>query len=195
MTRIRSVAIAVVACLVLGVLALGAHTGAIGFGPDRLLPPDAGPHLPPEPTGPRTPSTDLSEQEDDAGPSDRRPDPREFDHGDGAPGIFTAAPGDCLVSSDDTRVVPCDHPHEAEVYYTFTVEETEFPHDGFDTEACLERFGAYVGTTVEASGYGLTWLVPSPTTWEDAGDREVICLLTSSEPTTGSAFRSAELVA
>ncbi|MGO1583590.1 MAG: septum formation family protein [Actinomycetaceae bacterium] len=213
MTRIESGGALVVGLLMVAVLLLGIGTGAVGSRIDvddmiRSVTSDAdgtaphddgtvgevppgGPSIPGAPGSPSAPGSPGTPGDVPNG----GPDPEVFDHGHGAPGIFTAAPGDCLVETDATVSVPCDHPHSAEVFYTFTVEGDEYPgDDGFETDLCLEMFGAYVGTTPEAGGYGLTWLVPSRSTWADAGDREVICLLTTEELATGSAYRSAELV-
>ncbi|MGC5629167.1 septum formation family protein [Georgenia sp. Z1344] len=199
MTRIQTLAATLVTLAVLSLVVTGWRTGALGPAGGVNLP-DLGayghgpttPNSPGAPSDPDAPGTGLPD--DSRTPGDA-PDPGEFDHGEGAPGIFTAAPGDCLVSSENTRVVPCDHEHSAEVYYTFTLDGDEYPGDDhIDTERCLEMFGAYVGTTPESSGYGLTSLVPSRQSWEDAGDREVICILTTREPVTGSAYQSAELV-
>lgn len=206
MTRIQAGAAAVLGLLLVLLLIVGVTGGALvnrldadGLrGPGQFsgtTPPGLGQwHTDPDrgyDTAPGETEPDTStEHEPGTGP-----DPSVFDHGEASPGVFTAAPGDCFVTSDDTRTVPCDHPHGAEVFYTFTMDGDDYPgEDGFDLDRCTEMFGPYVGTTHDASGYGIAWLVPSRSTWEQSGDREVICMLVTEDLRTGSAYQSIRLV-
>ncbi len=121
-------------------------------------------------------------------------------------GAFALQPGDCfndpaLAGSEEgesTEVaevagVPCEEPHDYQVYATFDVADAEeYPGEvavSFDAdEGCLERFEPFVGRDFETSVYNFSVLYPTPESW-DVGDREIVCLLNSldGEKLTGDA--------
>lgn len=97
------------------------------------------------------------------------------------------------------REVPCDGPHTVEVAAVLEhplEAGSRFPGreavDGFATEACLERFEAYVGTPYEASLLDVAIVAPDEAGW-DAGDRRIACLLYDTDfvPLVGPARGSA----
>lgn len=116
----------------------------------------------------------------------------EFDQGEGAPGVFTANPGECIESASADGLISCDDPHTREIYYTFNLTGDVYPgQDSIVAEverACGEFFEPYVGTSVSDSQFEMRALFPSEDTWAQAGDTEVICTLDTVEPTEGSAF-------
>ena len=118
----------------------------------------------------------------------------EFDNGEGAPGVFTANPGECIDSIDPSTMISCDDPHDREVFYTYNIDDTEFPgEEALQEEVraeCSAQFEAYVGAPYEESSFEVSSMYPSEATFSQAGDTEVICLLDSAEPVTGSAFQS-----
>jgi hypothetical protein len=198
MTRTQSVAALVLAALFALLVAYGVASGALVSRVDADALGGAGADLPPG----HPPISDLVPEDDseDAGGIDDPPIPddemAQFDTSDGAPGVFSAEPGQCFADADASEQVPCSEPHVAEVFYTYEVDADEFPgEDAFGEQRCLDMMGAYVGTTYDASGYGVSWLVPSQGTWDELGDREVICMLVTDEPTVGSAYQSVTLVA
>ena len=96
--------------------------------------------------------------------------------------------GDCVkeptASGTATEVesvsaVPCDQPHDGEIYATFDLPDGEFPGDEQVSTAgeqrCVEEFATYVGISYEESAYELSTLFPSQETWEQ-GDREYVCI-------------------
>ncbi|MGF1595313.1 MAG: septum formation family protein [Acidimicrobiales bacterium] len=117
---------------------------------------------------------------------------------EGELGAFRIRLGDCLVGLDgdaveSTRGVPCDQPHEFEVYFAFNLPDGDFPGDtaagDHGNQRCYDVFSAFVGVSYEESIYGYTSLVPSQESWEQVDDREVLCLVGNYDGTrkTGSA--------
>lgn len=105
--------------------------------------------------------------------------------------------GDCLTdetsegSIEEVGVVDCAQPHTGEIYHGFDVAEGpdgQIP-DTIDADAengCVDAFAGFVGVPWEQSVLGISWMQPSPDTWE-AGDREVLCVvLEDGVDTTGS---------
>ncbi|MGO1560629.1 MAG: septum formation family protein [Actinomycetaceae bacterium] len=143
--------------------------------------------------------TDTDSESDDAGTDgdtggDSGASLDEFDNGEGAPGVFTANPGECIDSVDSSTMISCDDPHDREVFYTYNIDDTEFPGEEAIQEEvrteCSAQFEAYVGAPYESSSFEISSMYPSEATFSQAGDTEVICLLDSAEPVTGSAFQS-----
>ncbi|HZK06030.1 MAG TPA: septum formation family protein [Actinomycetaceae bacterium] len=111
--------------------------------------------------------------------------------------LFDLEVGDCLNSTDivseqvlDVTILNCDTEHDLEVYAKFLMEDSE--HPGRDATAawaqswCHEQFEPFVGVPYENSALTISWLYPSADTWKDHDDREILCLLGSNEPATGS---------
>lgn len=117
---------------------------------------------------------------------------------DGGVDVFSLDVGDCLmVEGDDgsgtvstSPRVPCDEPHEDEV---FKLVETDLEeHPGSETmfehahDMCEPHFEGYVGRDYADSDLFIWAYTPSESSWED-GDREIICILsTMDEPLVGS---------
>ncbi len=103
--------------------------------------------------------------------------------------VFELRDGDCFmlppddgsgIVTDDVWVVPCELPHEFEVYYLFDVAGPEAPYPG-DAELaaiweqrCLQEFEPFVGMDYEFSGLDAGALYPTRESWQE-GDREVLC--------------------
>lgn len=93
-------------------------------------------------------------------------------------------------------VVPCDELHEFEVYHAFDLADGAYP--GTDTvqerwiAGCLDEFEGFVGVPFDESELDISGIFPTEETWNDLGDREVLCSVTavSGEPRTGSAYRA-----
>ncbi|MGC5627534.1 septum formation family protein [Georgenia sp. Z1344] len=110
--------------------------------------------------------------------------------------------GQCLDMSDATGgqvseipEVDCEDEHTGEVYLVHTFDGDEFPGQtevGTELEtACADAFEGYVGTDYASSQYMVQLLTPTQETWDEADDRDGICILSTSSPTTGSAEGSA----
>lgn len=95
--------------------------------------------------------------------------------------------GDCFddqVAYDITAipVVACDEPHDNEVYDLYQIDRPESaPYPGIDRvaalaqEGCLIGFEGYVGTDYQRSVLEIFPIPPSEQSWEESGDREVVC--------------------
>ena len=105
----------------------------------------------------------------------------------GSVDAFSMRVGDCyddqmFFSGEVTDVpgVPCDQPHDNEVFALFDLQGSDYLGDDVTLEladaGCLERFHSYVGAAYEESVLAITHLVPSEGSWTQIKDREVICV-------------------
>lgn len=100
--------------------------------------------------------------------------------------VFELEVGDCISTPSGPTVtgVPCDQPHDFEVYALFDVPggaDAAYPGDSAisdtaDTGCQGDRFTSYVGEPYATSEIYATSLSPSEATWTQQGDREVVCL-------------------
>ncbi|MGO1583588.1 MAG: septum formation family protein [Actinomycetaceae bacterium] len=148
---------------------------------------------------PTTEETTSGAAEVEAGQPTRVPDLSLADFDTGRPaadsdGVFTADPGQCLADPEPGSRISCDGEHGAEVFYTFNLDDGDYPgDDAVADEAddrCSSQLEAYLGGEDTDSTYGVASLTPSEETWDDDGDTEVLCLLTTEDPDSGSAFQS-----
>lgn len=100
--------------------------------------------------------------------------------------VFDLSVGDCLntVAGDqvkDVPVVPCEQPHDEEIYFEFALDEAaEYPGQDIVVEqarsGCLEEFENFVGIAYEDSVLDYYPLFPTAEGWDSAGDRTVQCV-------------------
>lgn len=95
--------------------------------------------------------------------------------------------GDCFDFNDNdaeevdtVRGIPCDQPHDNEVFATSDMASGPFPRDlefdiAFET-ICLASFATYVGVYYQDSEIWADMLVPLSEGWAE-GDRRVTCYL------------------
>ena len=108
-----------------------------------------------------------------------------FDDQSGQPGEVSDVPG-----------VPCEEPHDNQVFAMFDLPTGTWPGDEQVSEAadegCLDRFEAAIGATYDESILVCTTLFPTEASWEQRKDREVICVVyhMDLEKLTGSALNS-----
>lgn len=110
--------------------------------------------------------------------------------------------GDCInipagEEVSDYESVDCEEAHDAEVYALPQHpdgEDAPFPGaaalEAFASERCEADFEPYVGTDYNSSVIYYTVLTPSEAAWDEAGDRELVCLLVGApidEPEAGDA--------
>lgn len=109
------------------------------------------------------------------------------------PGTCFQAPANTDVRSVEERA--CDEDHDAEAYAVFALPAgADAPYPGgaqvqsLAQQGCQERFADYVGQAYEDSAYYFTALAPTRKSWEDRGDRRVLCAVISSneDPLTAS---------
>ena len=127
-----------------------------------------------------------------------------FDLPGGRPGDVMAAPALALSPGTATiDAVPCTEPHHAEVYVLFDLYDG-YPGEserGFPGEAwvvreaqrgCELRFESFVGLPYERSVLEIYFLHPAEWTWNELGDREVVCaVMEPSGKTTEPTLRDA----
>lgn len=107
---------------------------------------------------------------------------------------FEAEVGACLDSAglageiSELPTIDCAEEHDAEVFHKFSLPEGDFPGEAAVYEAaqagCLEAFEPYVGTDYTESDLWITYLTPLEGSWSI--DRDVVCILQSDDPVTGS---------
>lgn len=105
---------------------------------------------------------------------------------EGQADVFTLRVGDCMnqVSEElvsEVPVVPCDQPHDEEVYFDFTLTGDEFPGDDtIQTQAddtCLVEFDRFVGLAYDSSTLDFYAYRPSEESWTQLSDRIVSCVI------------------
>src|SRR3954453_20169056 len=88
---------------------------------------------------------------------------------------------------ETVQVFPCTAPHTEELFaivpYAKVDNSTDYPGDkvlrDFANGACLERYEDYVGVPYTDSSLFYTFLLPSPRSWSDRDDRDVMCFVTT----------------
>lgn len=106
--------------------------------------------------------------------------------GPGEGAVSALRVGQCLHQPDastaieEVEVVPCDDPHDFEVFALVELPDGAYPGAAGTSDAagpaCTDRFAAYVGVEPSGSVLATGFLVPSEDGWE-GGDRQVVCLL------------------
>lgn len=120
----------------------------------------------------------------------------------GEPSVLTIPVGSCM-SADDLRgpevssvpLVDCGEEHTAEAYHSQLMPPGPFPGlDAIKAEAeavCLSQFEPFVGLPYEQSTLTMQYLHPIESSWTKDNGREILCIVESSEPVTGSLAGSA----
>jgi hypothetical protein len=108
---------------------------------------------------------------------------------------FDVSVGDCLSTPPTGEVKrvdvqPCSTPHTIEAYATFDLSGSSYPGDAKVSDqaesGCATRFAAFVGRAYDDSGLELYYLHPTSQSWRLVDDREVVCLVESPTPVTGT---------
>lgn len=103
-------------------------------------------------------------------------------------GAFDVRVGDCtgeLPSGGITNVtlIPCGQEHYWEVFHSATLTDESYPGQTVIYEEgnklCKEAFTEFVGVAPTKSKLQLTFFYPTQDTWQNTGDREVLCVLGS----------------
>lgn len=110
--------------------------------------------------------------------------------------VATAEVGDCVNTSDfegevtEIPTVECSEEHDAQVFHLFDMEDGDFPgDDAISTaaeEQCLPAFEEFVDTGYQESSLDINFIGPSQDTWDQADDREVICILYTMDGSTST---------
>jgi hypothetical protein len=108
------------------------------------------------------------------------------------PEVATADVGECIESIsfnvEELPTVDCDEDHEAQVVGAFDHEGDDFPGEGDiiaeAEEQCQELFDDFVGAPVEETSLNLNTINPTEETWNEADDRETLCMAVSGDGTS-----------
>lgn len=109
--------------------------------------------------------------------------------------VFALKVGDCKMASatgeiQDVDVVPCEEPHDEEVYHEFPMEDGEFSEEAVDaaTEGCIgDAYTTFVGVAWDASALDVYPITPTKRTWDELDDRIIQCVISDpAGPVTGS---------
>jgi hypothetical protein len=105
---------------------------------------------------------------------------------------FALRVGDCMMSTDDLAseeltdvvsvpTVPCDQPHDSEVFAAHTITDETYPGDDAVVTAaddfCYGEFEGFVGMAYEDSALLYSTMFPSSDSWKLNDDREILCVL------------------
>lgn len=102
--------------------------------------------------------------------------------------IFQLKVGDCKMEDDqtsqqlsDTNVVPCDQPHDEEVFYEFELPAGDYPTEdeivAAGDETCGAEFTKFVGISNEESSLEVFYYWPTEQGWGELDDRLIQCVL------------------
>ena len=107
------------------------------------------------------------------------------------PEVPTAEVGDCIESVglvvSELPTVDCDEAHEVQVVGLVEHDGDDFPGDEAISqeafEECTELFENFVGAPVEETSLSLLPITPTEESWNEADDRESICVAGSGDGT------------
>ena len=112
--------------------------------------------------------------------------------------VATADVGECAQTADlegeltEIPTVDCSEEHDAQFIHKFELEGDDFPGlDAIETQAgegCIAAFEGYIGTAWEESELQMTYIAPNEETWDQADDREVLCVAFLVDSTTTESF-------
>ncbi|WP_159621683.1 septum formation family protein [Ruania rhizosphaerae] len=102
--------------------------------------------------------------------------------------VATAEVGECIMYDDlnsqsitEIDPIDCTEEHDAQFFYKFDMDDGDFPgRDGISAaaeEGCLAEFEPFVGTDFQESALYVNFIGPSEESWNDANDREILCVL------------------
>jgi len=109
--------------------------------------------------------------------------------------VFSVKLGDCMADTGsgtltDANVLPCDEPHDLEVFYEIKMDDGDFSEEAIDTasQECIgDAYTTFVGVAYADSALDVTTLTPTKDSWEQNNDRVVQCLIVDpAGQTTGS---------
>ena len=87
-----------------------------------------------------------------------------------------------VFEADEVIGLPCNDPHDFEVYFTADLPEGAFPGQASvvsTTESrCAAAFESFVGVPYDDSTLEIIYFFPSAQTWARAGDRQMTCAAT-----------------
>lgn len=80
-------------------------------------------------------------------------------------------------------VVPCNQPHDFEIFHTFELDDGPYPGpeelENLWIQGCLARFEDFVGSSFDESMLDISAIFPTERSWDELDDREVLCSVTA----------------
>lgn len=117
---------------------------------------------------------------------------------DGRVSTYGLQTGDCFSSDSiyefEFTLQECADPHLFEVYNTTELDPGPFPGEeamqSQAREVCLDAFPEAIGEEYLDSSWSIDRLYPSEETWDLYDDRTIVCTVTGTSPTEGSALQN-----
>ncbi|MDQ4213308.1 septum formation family protein [Microbacterium sp. ASV81] len=111
--------------------------------------------------------------------------------------IFNLKVGDCKLKDagaqiSGTDVVPCDQPHDEEVFYEFALPDGPYDESAIGTaaETCDGApFTDFIGVAFDSSALDVNSITPTRDTWEKMNDRLVQCIVSDPAGQTKGSLR------
>lgn len=111
--------------------------------------------------------------------------------------VLTLRVGDCLDSVDlagdsvsDVVTIPCDEPHDAEIFADLELPDGRYPGiDEVRTAAedfCLPALEEFVGIPLLESELDVYPLLPTVDSWTADDDRVILCIAVAPQDVTGT---------
>ncbi len=111
--------------------------------------------------------------------------------------VASAEVGACVdttsMGTDEITEIPtvdCSEEHDVQVFHKFDMPDGDYPGaDGVEAAAredCIAEFDAFVGAAYEDSALDINYIGPSEQSWNDANDREILCLLFAMDGSTAT---------
>jgi hypothetical protein len=83
--------------------------------------------------------------------------------------------GTVLPVSGQEELVPCEEPHDLEVFYAYEEEGDDYPEIEQMNAGCLEQFEDFVGTAYPVSVLDIWIVAPDSKAWHLDAERTVSC--------------------
>lgn len=114
--------------------------------------------------------------------------------------VFDIAVGSCASSEsfadseqglvEELPLIDCEEPHDLEAIASTEIDGDEYPGEAAVTsqadEFCVAEFEDFVGISYEESELVVNYFAPTADTWDQIGDREILCWLITPELVEGS---------
>lgn len=111
--------------------------------------------------------------------------------------VYEVSVGECMgtasLQSDQVsriETVECSTEHDVEAFASMSLSDDSYPgEDEIQAQAdefCLAKFESFIGLSYQESEFDYSYLYPTAEGWDNLADREILCLVISPEPVTGS---------
>lgn len=116
--------------------------------------------------------------------------------------VFKLQKGDCFDEAsmgtgevNTVKVIPCDEPHDSEIFAEKTLTGSSFPGDSAIQEEadefCYGEFEPFVGISYDDSLHYFYSLTPTQGSWDQDNDRLIQCIIISDEGNISHSLKGA----